>query len=147
MKQLKFLHTASVLSIGMTMLEDFFFLPSTSMLPPTNTPLDAGKLISNLKSQRFKMYKIMRQREGLGPCHTGKYHQQLIEPQGGWEQDCKHGKLHKWQNIVPDLFKADPVGSSQTAGHSLRLGTRGALQGALVRQARVRWGSCFHIKP
>ena len=74
------------------MLEDFFFLSVFSNFPtkskysslvPTKK---AVKLIFNLKSQLFKIYKIMRQREeGLGPWRAGRNCQQLIEPQGDGE--------------------------------------------------------------
>lgn len=48
---------------------------------------------------------------------------------------------------MPDLFKADPVGSPQTAGRSLRPGKRGALPGALVEAGGSGLGGCFPIKP
>ena len=121
----------------------FIFLPGAGMLPSFTKK--AIKLIFNSKSQHFKIYKIMRQREGALTCwkelsavNWAAGRARAGQRTQGASQKTKHGA---------DLFKADPMVPLETAGLSLRPEARGDLPGTLVKAAGSLLGASFHIKP
>ncbi|KAF6104439.1 hypothetical protein HJG60_011369 [Phyllostomus discolor] len=121
----------------------FIFLPRAGMLPSFTRK--AIKLIFNLKSQHFKIYEIMRQREGA-----------LTRRKASSAANCAAGRpragpqprrASQRTEHSADLFEADPVAPWETAGHSWRPETRGGLPGTLVKAVGSLPGASFHIKP